>query len=55
MAIGYIDPEKAHATISSEMIMGTLMCMGVPGEVRVVEGARRAGSCVDRECQESPK
>ena len=30
MAIIFIDLEKAYATISREMTMGTLMWMGVP-------------------------
>ena len=55
MAIRFIYLEKAYATISREMTMGTLIWMGVPGEVRLVQGKRRAGSCVDRECKESPK
>ena len=52
MEIRFIVLEKAYATISREMTMGTLMSMGFPGEVRLVEGTRRAGSCVDRGCKE---
>ena len=55
MAIRFIDMEKAYATIPREMTMGTLMWIAVPGEVKLVEGTRRSGSCVDRQCQESPK
>ena len=57
MAIRFIDLEKACAIIPREMTMGTLMWIEVPGggEVKLVEGTRRSGSCVDRECQESPK
>ena len=56
MAIRFIDLEKAYATIPREMTMGTLMWIEVPGGgVKLVEGTRRSGSCVDRECQESPK
>ncbi|KAK2186723.1 hypothetical protein NP493_193g04030 [Ridgeia piscesae] len=55
MEIRFIVLEKAYATISREMAMGTLMWMGSQGEVRLVEGTRRAGSCVDRRCKESPK
>ena len=55
MEIRFIVLEKAYATISREMTMGTLMWMGSQGEVRLVEGTRRAGSCVDRGCKESPK
>ena len=52
MEIRFIVLEKAYATISREMTMGTLMWRG---EVRLVEGTRRAVSCVDRGCKESPK
>ena len=57
MAIRFIDLEKAYATIPREMTMGTLMWIEVPGGGggRLVEGTRTSGSCVDRECQESPK
>ena len=56
MAVRFIYLEKAYATIPREMTMGTLGWMGVPeAEVKVVERIRRARSCVDRECQESPK
>ena len=55
MAIIFIDLEKAYATIPREMTMGTLTWIAVPGEVKLVEGTRRSGSCVDRQCQESPK
>ena len=38
MAIKFIDPEKAYATIPREMTMGTLGWMGVPeADVRMVE------------------
>ena len=55
-----IDLEKSYATIPREMTMGTQGWMGVPeaarpgwwkGRMRT----RRAGCCVNRECQESPK
>ena len=58
MAIRFIDLGKVYVTIPREMTMGTLMWIDVPGgggEVKLVEGTRRSGSCVDRECQESPK
>ena len=38
MAIRFIDLEKAYATITREMTMGTLMWMGVPGEVSQIGG-----------------
>ena len=55
MEIRFIVLEKAYATISREMTMGTLMWMGVPGGGPIGGGTRRAGSYVDRRCKESPK
>ena len=50
MAIRFIDLEnpKRNDNENTDMDRG-------PGGVRLVEGTRRSGSCVDRECQESPK
>ena len=49
MAIRLIDLEnpKRNDNGNSDVVPG--------GGVRLVEGTQRSGSCVDRECQESPK
>ena len=59
MSIGNIDLEKAYDTITREIVMATLKWMvshrGRSGWWRGRMRTRRAGCCVDRECQESSK
>ena len=52
MAIGFLDLEnpKRNDNGNTDVDRGP-----GGGGVRLVEGTRRSGSCVDRECQESPK
>ena len=39
MALGFVDLEKAYDTVLREMVMATLMWMGLPeAEVMLVEG-----------------
>ena len=55
MEIRFIVLEKAYATTSREMTIGTLMWMEVPGGGPIGGGDTKSGSCVDRGFKESPK